>query len=146
MLEFVKYFPVYWDDCVALFFIVDMIFYTDWFWMLNQSFIPGINPSWLWCIILFICCWIYCRLYIGLHPLYQFSSVQSLSRVWLFATPWSSPGQNTGVGSLSLLRGSSQPRNRTRVSCTVGRFFTNWAIWEALAYRMCAIITLWINE
>ena len=79
-------------------------------------------------------------------------------------SPWNSPGQNTRVGSLSLLqeifptqgwnpdllhcklilyqpshqgsprivdwvtypfsRGSSQPRNRTWVSCIVGRFFT----------------------
>ena len=86
--------------------------------------------------------------------------------------PWNSPGQNTGVGSLSLLqgifptqgwnpgllhcrlilyqlthrgsprilkwvtysfsRGSSWPRNRTGVSCLAGRFFTNWAIREAL--------------
>ena len=85
---------------------------------------------------------------------------------------WNSPGQNTGMGSLSLLqgifptqgsnpgllhcrwilyqlshqrsprilewvaypfsRGSSQPRNRTRVSCITGRFFTNRAIREAL--------------
>ena len=30
-------------------------------------------------------------------------------------------------------RGSSQPRNQTRVSCTTGRFFTNWAIREALS-------------
>ena len=34
---------------------------------------------------------------------------KSLSHVWLFATPWivheNSPGQNTGVGSLSLLQG-----------------------------------------
>ena len=30
--------------------------------------------------------------------------------------------------------GSSQPRNWTRVSCTAGRFFTNWAIREALVY------------
>ena len=35
---------------------------------------------------------------------------KSLTRVWLFVThglysPWNSPGQNTGVGSLSLLRG-----------------------------------------
>ena len=29
---------------------------------------------------------------------------KSLSRVQLFATPWNSPGQNTGVGSLSLLQ------------------------------------------
>ena len=84
---------------------------------------------------------------------------------------WNSPGQNTGVSSLSLLqrnlgssqprhrtpglpycgrilyqlshrgnprtlewiaypffRGSSWPRNQTGVSCTAGRFFTNWAI------------------
>ena len=30
-------------------------------------------------------------------------------------------------------RGSFQPRNQTRVSCTAGRFFTNWAIREAHA-------------
>ena len=29
-------------------------------------------------------------------------------------------------------RGSSQPRNQTGVSCNAGRFFTNWAIREAL--------------
>ena len=80
-------------------------------------------------------------------------------------SPWNSPGQNTRMGSLSLLQGmfptqgsnpgllycrqilyqlshkgsprilewvaypfssgSSQPRNRTGVSCIVGRFFTN---------------------
>ena len=85
-------------------------------------------------------------------------------------SPWNSLGQNTQVGSLSLLqgifstqglnpgllhcgqilyqlshkgssrilewvaypfsRGSSQPRNRTRVSCIAGRFFTNWAMRE----------------
>ena len=85
--------------------------------------------------------------------------------------PWNSPGQNTGVGILSLLQkifptqgsspglphcrrilyqlshkgsprmlewvaylftsGSSQPRNRSGVSCVAGRFFTNWAIREA---------------
>ena len=81
-------------------------------------------------------------------------------------SPWNSLGQNTGVGSLSLLQGifptqglnpglprcrqilyqlshkrsarilewvaypfssrSSWPRNRTRVSCIAGGFFTNW--------------------
>ena len=80
-------------------------------------------------------------------------------------SPWNSPGQNTGVGSLSLLqgifptqrsnpgvphcrqilyqlshkgspkilewvaypfsRGFSRPRNRTRVSCIAGGFFTS---------------------
>ena len=28
------------------------------FCMSNQPFIPGINPTWVWCIILFINCWI----------------------------------------------------------------------------------------
>ena len=45
--------------------------------------------------------------------------------------PWNSPGQNTGVGKLSLLSISSQLRNRTRVSCIAGGFFTNWAMREA---------------
>ena len=94
---------------------------------------------------------------LGLHGLYS---------------PWNSPGQNTGVGSLALLQGifptqglnpalphcrwilyqlnhqgrprilewlaylisrqSSWSRNQTRVSCIAGRFFTNWAMREAL--------------
>ena len=66
-------------------------------------------------------------------------------------SPWDSPTQNTGVGSLCLLQGifptqgsnhkgsprilewvaypfssgSSRPRNRTGVSCITGTFFTN---------------------
>ena len=60
----------------------------------------------------------------------------SLSRVWLIAThglysPWNYPGQNTGVGSLSLLQGSSQPRDWTQVSCIAGRHFTLWDTREA---------------
>ena len=94
-------------------------------------------------------------------------------------SPWNSPGQNTEVGSLSLLQGifptlgsnpgfphcrwilyqlshkgspgilewgayrgaytfssrSSWPRNQTGVSCTAGRFCTNWAIREGLSYQ-----------
>ena len=39
---------------------------------------------------------------------------------------WNSSGQNTEVGSLSLLQGaSSQPRARTQVSVVVGGFFTS---------------------
>ena len=91
-------------------------------------------------------------------------------------SPWNSPCQDTGVGSLSLLqgifpsqgsnpglshcrqilyqlshkgsprilervvypfsRGSSQPRNRTGVSCTAGGFFTSWATREALHWTV----------
>ena len=109
--------------------------------------------------------------------------------------PWNYPGQNTGVGSLSLLqgifptqgsspglphcrrflyqlsqngslrilewvaypfsRGSTWPRNQTKVSCIAGRFFTNWAIREALDYvkklksqtkiRLPRICLFWLN-
>ena len=47
---------------------------------------------------------------------------------------YNSPGQNTGVGSHSLLHRSSQPRDRTQVSHTVGRFFTSLATREAQEY------------
>ena len=60
---------------------------------------------------------------------------KSLSRVqlWLHRlhSPWNSPGQNTGVGSLPFSRGSSRPRDRTQVSCIEGGFFTSWATGEA---------------
>ena len=95
-------------------------------------------------------------------------------------SPWNSPGQNTGVGSLSLLQGifptqgsnpgllhcrwvlyqvshqenprilewvaypfsssSSWPRNQTTVSFTAGRFFTNWAMREALTEQKETLI------
>ena len=42
-------------------------------------------------------------------------------------SPWNSPGQNTGVGSLSFLQGISQPRDQTQVSSIEGGFFTSWA-------------------
>ena len=34
--------------------------------------------------------------------------------------------------AISFSRGSSQPRDWTQISCNAGRFFTNWAIREAL--------------
>ena len=37
-------------------------------------------------------------------------------------SPWNSPGQNTGVGSLYLLQGIFLTQE---VSCIAGRFFTN---------------------
>ena len=102
-------------------------------------------------------------------------------------SPWNSPGQNTGVGSCSLLQeifptqglnpgllhcrlilyqlshqgsprilewvacpfssGSFQPRNQPGVSCIAGRFFTSWAIREALTHLVdTQILAEWINE
>ena len=106
-----------------------------------------------------------------------------LSHVRFFVTPWNSPGQNTGVGNLSLLQGifptqglnpgflhcrrilyqlshkasprilewvaypfssrSSRPRNRNRVSCIAGGFFTNWAIREAF-YKKKKTALIWL--
>ena len=48
--------------------------------------------------------------------------------------------KNTGVGSLSFSRGASWPRNWTGVSCIAGRFFTHWAIREAL---ICEVLEGW---
>ena len=39
--------------------------------------------------------------------------------------------KNTGVDSLLLLQGFSQPRNQNTVSCIAGGFFTSWATMEA---------------
>ena len=41
------------------------------------------------------------------------------------------------LDSLFLLQGTSQLRNRTGVSCIVGRFFTSWNTWEALRSMTC---------
>ena len=63
---------------------------------------------------------------------------QSLSRVQIFATPWTVahqapctwdfPGKNTGVGCISSSRGSSRPRDRTRVSCV--SCFGRWVLYH----------------
>ena len=61
-----------------------------------------------------------------------------LSHVWLFVTLWtcSSPGSSVHRilqarvlewVAVPFSRGSSWPRNWTRVSCIVGGFFTSWA-------------------
>ena len=60
-----------------------------------------------------------------------------LSCVWLLAVPWT-VGKGPSVNrifqakilewvAIPFFRGSSQPRDQTRVSCIVGRFFTIWA-------------------
>ena len=47
-------------------------------------------------------------------------------------SPWNSLGQNTGVGSLSLLQGIFPTQDWTLVSHIAGGFFTSWATREAL--------------
>ena len=57
----------------------------------------------------------------------SFSVVSDSLRPHGLHSPWNSPGQNTGVGSLSLLQGSSQHKDQTQISRIAGGFFTNWA-------------------
>ena len=42
-----------------------------------------------------------------------------------------SPGKNSEVGCHALLRGSSQLRDQTQISCIAGGFFTSWPTREA---------------
>ena len=49
-------------------------------------------------------------------------------------SPRDSPGQNNGVGRLSLLQGIFPPRDRTQVSLTANGFFTSWATRKAQEY------------
>ena len=44
--------------------------------------------------------------------------------------------------AISFSRGSSQPRDRTRVSCTAGRFSADWATREALHWILRIRLTL----
>ena len=57
----------------------------------------------------------------GIKPRTPTLQVDSLS-----AEPQGKP-KNTGAGSYPFASGSSWPRNWTKVSCTVGGFFTSWA-------------------
>ena len=55
-----------------------------------------------------------------------------------------SPGWNTGGSSFSLSRGSSQPRDRTGVSCIAGGFFTN-TVPERAAINVLAQEPPWLT-
>ena len=92
------------------------------------------------------------------HGLYQNTGAGSLSLLQgVFPTQGSNPGlphrrqilyHLSHKGSPRILEwvayplssGSSWPRNWTGVSCTAGRFFTNWAIREAQVLVSCGLI------
>ena len=66
--------------------------------------------------------------------LVKWSEVKSLSRVWLFATPWTVAYKARVLEwvAISFSRESSPLRDRTRVSCIADSHFTIWATREAL--------------
>ena len=59
MLNFVKGFLcIYWDNHMAFIFqCVTVVYYTD-LQILKNPCIPGIKPTWSWCMIFLRCCWI----------------------------------------------------------------------------------------
>ena len=112
-------------------------------------------------LILVIVLWVYIdvNIYHTIHFKCMFSivycvknntkvKVKSLSRVWLFATPWTPGSSVHGIFwsralewvAISFSRESSQPRDRTQVSRIVDRRFTVWATykWHLLYARHSA--------
>ena len=60
--------------------------------------------------------------------------------------PWNSPGQNTGVGSCSLLQGLSQFMDQTQLSHIAGRFSTIWATRETQVIYYLRFMTMGIEK
>ena len=86
------------------------------------------------------------------------SEVKSFSHVQLFATPWTVAYQTPpSMGfskqeywsvAISSSRGSSQPRDRTQVSCIASRCFTVWATREAWCSHLDHMkfkVKCWLN-
>ena len=59
VLNFVKGFLcIYWDNHMAFIFqFVNVVYYID-LWKLKNPCIPGVKPTWSWCMIFLMCCWI----------------------------------------------------------------------------------------
>ena len=59
VLNFVRsFFCIYWDyPMVFILQFVNMVYYID-LHILKNPCIPGIHPTWSWCMILLMCCWI----------------------------------------------------------------------------------------
>ena len=50
---------IYWDNHMAFIFqFVNVVYNIDWFADMKNPCIPGIKPTWSWCMIFLMCCWI----------------------------------------------------------------------------------------
>ena len=60
VLNFVKsFFCIYWDDhMVFILQFVNMVYHIDWFAYIEESLHSWDKPTWSWCMILLMCCWI----------------------------------------------------------------------------------------
>ena len=61
VLNFVEsFFCIYRDDHMVLFFNFLMLYITlTDLWILTSPYFPGINPTWSWCMVFLLCCWIW---------------------------------------------------------------------------------------
>ena len=53
------FFSIYWNDHIIFFIIHSIKCGVSHLCVLNHPCTPWINPSWLWCMIFIICCWIW---------------------------------------------------------------------------------------
>ena len=60
VLNYVKsFFCIYWDDhMVFILQFVNIVYHIDWFAYIKESLNSWINPTWSWCMIHLMCCWI----------------------------------------------------------------------------------------
>ena len=103
-------------DMIMWFFFFSLLIWwiTLFGWMLNQLCIPGITFTWSWYIILVIYCWSwFANILVRISASIFMMESESESLSVIFGSlwphevysPWNSPGQNTVVGSFSLLQG-----------------------------------------
>ena len=59
MLNFVIFCIHWYDHVVFILQFIDVVYHTDYLWILTNSCMPGINLTWSWYIILFMYCWIW---------------------------------------------------------------------------------------
>ena len=142
-------------DCRRMIFIYDLVNLKDWFiqsYLHKSSFIwSDLNfwPQGFEDVTNFAIFSLHCR-----KSLLYLKAVLCL--VWLLATPWSVAHQAPlfmGILQARILewvaipfsRESSQPRDRTQLSCIAGRFFTSWATREAPSWKLL-LLSRFIRE
>ena len=87
--------------------------------------------------------WVTCLFIIMLYESESPSVVSNSLRPHGLYSPRNSPGQDTGVGSLSLLLGIFPTQGSKPGPHTAGRFFTSWTAREALnSLQTLAIFTM----
>ena len=124
-VNFIKYFPcIYLNHHVFLSLFL-FICHTDCLYMLNHFFNTGMKLNWSWRMIIFTYYWIrlahiLLRIFastfiidIGLKNSFSVVVVvQSLSLVWLFATPWTAACQVSLSFTISWVCSDSCPLSR----------------------------------